>query len=95
MTKDRKFSNIQSFNAIFVKFSTDFVDWNIEKSQQETSSLSSSLFRRDNCGFKVKSFQIGNETDKKPKIFKLSKFLCSFCQIYDRLRGLECLKGST
>ena len=40
--------------------------------------------------FKLKKSQIGTEIDKKPKIFKLSKFLCSFCQVYDRLRQLEC-----
>ena len=40
--------------------------------------------------FMLKNFQIGTEIDKKPKIFKLSMFLCSFCQLYDRLRGLEC-----
>ena len=47
MTKNPKFSKFQSFYAIFVKFSTDFVDWNVEKSQQGTNLLSSSLFRRD------------------------------------------------
>ena len=40
--------------------------------------------------FKLKKSQIGTELDKKHKIFKLSKFLCSFCQIIDRPRGLEC-----
>ena len=42
--------------------------------------------------FKFKKFQIGTEIDK---IFKLPKILGSFCQIYDKLRGLECQKGST
>ena len=40
--------------------------------------------------FKLKFSQIGTKIDKKPETFNLSKFLCSFCQIYDRLRGLEC-----
>ena len=31
--------------------------------------------------FKFKKSQIDNEIDKKPKIFKLSKFLCGFCQV--------------
>ena len=30
--KKTKFSNFQSFYAIFVKYSTDFVDWIVEKS---------------------------------------------------------------
>ena len=37
MTKNPKFSKFQSFYAIFVKFSTDFVDWNVGKSQQGTN----------------------------------------------------------
>ena len=35
--------------------------------------------------FKFTKSQIEIENDKKPKISKLSKFLCSFCQVYDRL----------
>ena len=34
--------------------------------------------------FKVKKSQVGTEMDKKPKRFKLSKFLGSFCQIFDQ-----------
>ena len=44
--------------AIFVKFSTDFVDWNVEKSQQGTNLLSSSLFRRD-LGRKISRWSAG------------------------------------
>ena len=36
-------SNFQSFYADFVKFMTDFVDWNVENGQQGKSLLSSSL----------------------------------------------------
>ena len=32
---------------------------------------------------------------KNSKIFHFPKFLRIFCQIFDRLRGLECFKGST
>ena len=93
MTKFSKFFDFQSFYAIFVKFSTDFVDWNVEESQQGTSLLSLSLFSlfediMEVC--KLKKSQIGTEFDKKPKIFQFSKFLCNFCQNFDRLRGLEC-----
>ena len=58
MTKNPKFSKFQSFYAIFVKFSTDFVDWNVEKSQQGTNLLSSSLFRRD-LGRKISRWSAG------------------------------------
>ena len=58
MTKNPKFSNFQSFYAIFVKFATDFVDWNVEKSQQGTNSLSSSVFRRD-LGRKISRWSAG------------------------------------
>ena len=32
---------------------------------------------------------------KIPKIFQLSESFSFFCQFFDRLRGLECFKGST
>ena len=89
------FSNIQSFYAIFVKFSTDFFDWNVEQSKQGTNLLSSRLFGRVNCGFQVEKHLELGQRDKKPKKFKLSEFSCSFCQVFDRARGLECYKGST
>ena len=53
MTKNPKLSKFQSFYAIFVKFSTDFVDWKVKKGQQGTSLLSSMLFRKVNCGFQI------------------------------------------
>ena len=34
MTKNPKFSNFQSFYAVFVKFMTDFFEWNVKKGQQ-------------------------------------------------------------
>ena len=43
MTNNQKFTNCRSFYAIFVKVSTDFAYWNVEKNQQGTSLLSSSL----------------------------------------------------
>ena len=63
MTKNPKFSKFQNFYAIFVKFSTDFVDWNVEKSQQGTNLLSSSLFRRD-LGRKISRWSAGVLFDK-------------------------------
>ena len=34
ITKNQKFYIFQNFNAIYVKFLTEFVDWNVEKRQQ-------------------------------------------------------------
>ena len=93
ITKNPKVSNFQSFNAIFVKFSTDFVDWNVEKSQQGTNLLSSSLFRRDSCAFQVEKYLKLVRNRQKTQNFKLSKFLCSFCQFFDRLRGWNVKNG--
>ena len=41
--KNPKFFNFQNFYAFVVKFSTDFVDWNVLKGQQGRKWLSSSL----------------------------------------------------
>ena len=45
MTKTQKFSVFQSFSAISVIVSTDFVDWNDENVHQGINALSSSLQR--------------------------------------------------
>ena len=58
MTKNANFPIFKVFYAFFVKFSTDFVDWNVEKSQQGTNLLSSSLFRRD-LGRKISRWSAG------------------------------------
>ena len=42
--KKQKFPDFYRFYAISVAFSTDSVKWNVEKSQQGKSSLSSRLF---------------------------------------------------
>ena len=41
------------------------------------------VFLNENC------LKLTPTMRKKPKIFKYSMFLCSFCQIIDRPRGLE------
>ena len=79
----------QSFYAFFVKLLTDFVNWKVLKGQQGNSWLSSSLFRRVNCIFKLKRSQIDTEFNKNPKVFKFSMTLCIFFQIFDVLCGLE------
>ena len=82
-TKNTKFSNFQSFYAVVVKFMTDFVDWNVRKGQQGKSLLSSSLLWRD-CSFLKMTPKM-----RKTQNFQFPMFLCSFCQIIDRPRGLE------
>ena len=61
------------FYAIFVKFSTDFVDWNVEKSQQGTNLLSSSLFRRD-LGRKISRWSAGVLLEKSLRNFILKRY---------------------
>ena len=43
MTKIPIFFYFQRFNAIFVIFSINIVDWNVENVQQGTNSLSNSI----------------------------------------------------
>ena len=78
MTTVPKFSTFQNFYEIFVKFLTDFVDWNV-KDQQGKGLLSSGLFRKVYCVFQTKMSQIDNENDKNTKTFQFSKILCTFC----------------
>ena len=40
--------------------------------------------------FKLKIISNWHRSNKKPKILKPTKFLCSFRQIFDRLCGLQC-----
>ena len=43
--------------------------------------------------FKLKNASNWHRNRQKPKIFKHSKFLCSFCQFFDRLRGWNVKDG--
>ena len=95
MTKIQKFPNFQRFNAFFVLFSINIVDKNVENVQHARNSLSSRLCEEIIAFSKCKIYQTETENDKKPETFKFSKFFCSFCQVYDRLRGLKCEKEST
>ena len=49
--KTPKFSNFQKSYAFFFKFSTDFVDWNVEKGQEGKTVLSSLLRKEINVVF--------------------------------------------
>ena len=87
MTK--KISNFQSFYPIFVKYSTDFVNWNVEKSQHGTNLLSSRLFQRVNCSFQVEKY-LKLAPTQKTQNFPIFKVFMQFLSIFDRQRGLEC-----
>ena len=45
----QKIKNFQTLHAVFVKFMTDFVNWNAKMGQQGTRLLFSRLSRKDNC----------------------------------------------
>ena len=70
---------------------TDFVNWNGKNDQFGRNLLSCRLFRKDNCGFQVEKYlELAPNLTKKLKVSNFQKFLYSFCQLSDRLRGLEC-----
>ena len=86
--KPKIFQFSKFFYAIFVKFSTDFVDWNVEKSQQGTNLLSSSLFRRD-LGRKISRWSAGVLLNVSKE--KNLSILCSFLSLSKR-KTFEILK---
>ena len=70
-TKIRKFSDFQRLYAIFVKFSLDFVDQNVENGQRGTNLLSSRIFRKENCYFQnEKGLKLTPKMTKKLSIFQ-------------------------
>ena len=50
----------------------------MENAQYGTTSLSSRLFRSDNCCFPNENSQIDTENDKNPKFFQFLKILYIF-----------------
>ena len=73
----------------FSSFSTDFVDWNTKKVNNERMCCLKSFFKEINAVFKVKMSKVNTENDKKHKNFSLSKIFMHFFHIFDRLCGLE------
>ena len=51
ITENQKLPDFQHFFALFLKFSVEFVDKNVENAQHGTISLSSRHCERDNCCF--------------------------------------------
>ena len=84
MTEIRKFSIFQSFYAILVKFSIDYVDWRVSMGQQGNNLLSSSLFRRVYSSFWTeKSLKLAPKMTKNPK-FQLLRSLYIFLSNFRR-----------
>ena len=44
--------------------------------------------------FNSEVYEIGTENDKSPENLLLLMFLCNFCQIFEKLRRLQCLQRS-
>ena len=74
---------------------TDFVDRNVKRVNIEKMFCPVGFFEEFITVFYVTMSQIETENNEKPKIFQFSKFSCILRHILDRLRGLECPKGST
>ena len=62
---------------------TDVVDWKGKKGQRGTSSLSSRLLRRVNCGFQVEKDSNWNRIRQKTNNFPIFK---SFMQLLSKFR---------
>ena len=75
--KNQRFPIFQDFMHFF-KFSTDFVDWNIEKGQQEKLCCPVDFSEELIAFLKMKIIQIDTENDKKINVFRFSKILCNF-----------------
>ena len=78
MTKNRKTSIFQSFYSNFVKFLTDFVDWNIGKGKKGNNLLSKRLFRRVICRSLNGRSQYGTENHKKTQNISMFKVFMMF-----------------
>ena len=87
--KTQNFLFFRIFNAIFVTFSTDFVDQNVAKRKQGTV-LVQKVFRKNLMQFsRWRKSQVGTKNGKKHKISLFSMFLGIFCHDFDKLRRLE------
>ena len=94
--KMRKFDNIPvflRFNAIFVNFSIDIVDQNVENDQQGTNTLFNRLFQELIAVFQIKVSQIDTENDKKPKTFHFSIFFAIFVKFLTDFVNCNVEKG--
>ena len=72
----------------FSTFSTDFVDWNTKKVNNERMCCLKGFFKEINTVFKVKMSKINTENDKKQKV-SISKVFMHFIQVFDKLCRLE------
>ena len=87
--KTKNFPFFKIFYPFFVKFLTDFVDWNFLKGQQRTGYLSSSLSEEFIASFLMKTSQIVTGKDKNPKKFPILKDFMHFFQVFAGLHQVE------
>ena len=79
--KSDKFSNFNRFYAFFSKFSTDIVNWNVEKGQQGRSVFSSMLGKKINAVFQTNTVRNNMGKDKFRKFSKFHYFGSNFVQV--------------
>ena len=77
----------------FSKFSSDFVDWNVEKNQKGKNLLSSRHFQEFTVVFKVKISQINTGKDRKPKFLNFQSFYTFFVKILTDFEDWNVLRG--
>ena len=66
------------------------MDSNDEIFQQGKHSLSNSLIGRDKGSFHIENYlQLGSKLTNNPNFSDFRNFLCIFCHLFERLRGLE------
>ena len=82
ITENQKFPNFRRFMQFLSTFSIDFEIWNVEKSQQGTSLLSSGHCRRDNCGFRVKKISNWHRNRQKTQKFPIFKVFMQYLSTF-------------
>ena len=75
----QKFPNSKILCSFSPKLSSDFVDWNTEKNQQERMCCPVGFSEDFIAVFLMKMSRIKTKNAKKPKVFSFSKCLCIFC----------------
>ena len=74
---------------MFVKVSTDFVNWSVEKGEQRKGLVVQSSMKRY-CSFSIEKCPISApKMTKNPKFSNFQSFLSICSQICDRLRELQ------
>ena len=80
--KKPKIVHTSKFLSIFVKFLTDFVDWNDERVNKAHVCCPVVFFVEIIALFKLKKSQIGTEIDKKTQNFQTFKLFMQFLSTF-------------